>query len=527
MITKEFLFVDDEGNYTEELVEGSYVVRICDSSAAIGDLVMESLTLTYGVDTSTNNTNKRSVFGIIIEKRDTTTAVVMTKGVISGLLGLDKSLKVYLSEGGNFTDELPVSEYMQVLGHAIDFNAMDFNPAATRVKRVFTMVPANQDEIIQNIPGINTQNYMGYTVSVSNDGTVLASGHYGSVSICRKVGGTWELEKFIAGTDAGHMSQISGDGSTVVFGEKSNDPGGVSNAGEAYVYWYNGVEWVLQATLTDLVPAANDYFGTSVAISDDGNQIVVGSPRAANGSYSDKGKAIIYRRSGSVWNQVDVIESTYMNSIRFGNSIAFSGDGNYIAVGANYDHEYGVFKGAVYIFKDTGGDNWVEASKMTTSDNVRDQVGTDIWSLKMNVDGTVFVLGVIMATYNDGDNRGKSYVFKRSGSIWSEDVILVKPNREDNDYFGISVDISDDGNKVIVGTRVGTYDTENSGEAYLYTYTGSEWKLKKTLITDSVRAHQLGTAVCITSDGTKTLVGDWQTETDSGYGKGAIYFYNT
>jgi len=134
MILQEYLFVDDEGNYTEELIEGSYIKRICDTSASVGDLVTESNSIVHGVDVPVNNTDKKAIIGIIIRKSDPTTACVMTKGVITGLAFLNKSKKVYLSTTGDISSGVPSVGYLQVLGHAINDDAMDFNPANIHIK---------------------------------------------------------------------------------------------------------------------------------------------------------------------------------------------------------------------------------------------------------------------------------------------------------------------------------------------------------------------------------------------------------
>jgi len=136
MILQEYLFVDDEGNYTEDLIEGSYIKRICDISASVGDLVTESGSIIHGVDVPINNTDKKSVIGIIIRKSDDTSVCIMTKGVITGLSSLNKSKKVYLSEAGNIDSGIPSAGYLQVLGHAINNDAIDFNPANTHIKLI-------------------------------------------------------------------------------------------------------------------------------------------------------------------------------------------------------------------------------------------------------------------------------------------------------------------------------------------------------------------------------------------------------
>jgi len=135
MAFKKFLFVNAEGYYEEGTVEGNITTRACDSSLAVGDLVMESTTITDGVDKVTDNSNTRSVIGWVYSKPTTTTAEILTKGVITGLSGLTKAGKTYLSSTGTFTSALPTSNYVHVLGHAVDADRIDFDPVNTKIKR--------------------------------------------------------------------------------------------------------------------------------------------------------------------------------------------------------------------------------------------------------------------------------------------------------------------------------------------------------------------------------------------------------
>lgn len=135
----EFIFVDDSGNYTDAKVDGTYEIRTSLSSAAIGDLVYESTLITNGVDTVVDNNDSRSVIGIIVDKPSSTAALVCTSGKIESLSGFDKGYKVYLSNTGNITSNQPNSDYLQVLGHAVDVDVIDFYPVNTKIRRHYVV----------------------------------------------------------------------------------------------------------------------------------------------------------------------------------------------------------------------------------------------------------------------------------------------------------------------------------------------------------------------------------------------------
>ena len=110
--------------------------RTCDISAIVGDLVMESSTSVNTVDVASDNTDLRPVFGIIIEKVDSTTAKILLIGTISGFSGLTKGNQIFLSITGSITSTPPITGYLQSLGVAKESTEVDFNPKMQRVKRV-------------------------------------------------------------------------------------------------------------------------------------------------------------------------------------------------------------------------------------------------------------------------------------------------------------------------------------------------------------------------------------------------------
>lgn len=86
------------------------------------------------------------------------------------------------------------------------------------------------------------------------------------------------------------------DGDTAVIGAPFHDELG-ANAGAAYVFVFNGTDWVQQAKLLALNGSSGNEFGRSVAM--DGDTVVVGAP----GGTTDR--AYVFVRQGSTWSQQD------------------------------------------------------------------------------------------------------------------------------------------------------------------------------------------------------------------------------
>jgi hypothetical protein len=90
------------------------------------------------------------------------------------------------------------------------------------------------------------------------------------------------------GDNFGRSVSISGD--HVVIGADGDDPGGVAAAGAAYLF--DTVTGALLRTFTKPTPGASDFFGSSVGVSS--RYVVVGVPRDNPGGVGDAGSAYLY-----------------------------------------------------------------------------------------------------------------------------------------------------------------------------------------------------------------------------------------
>ncbi len=137
-----------------------------------------------------------------------------------------------------------------------------------------------------SVAGAAAYDFFGSAVAVS--GNAIAVGAYGedtggtntgTVYLFRKIGSSWTQEQELkpgdlaAGDSFGRVLSLSGD--SLVSGSPRHDSLG-SDSGAAYIYWFDGSNWTLDAKLTGSDTAPGDQFGSSVAIS--GSVIVVGSP---------------------------------------------------------------------------------------------------------------------------------------------------------------------------------------------------------------------------------------------------------
>jgi hypothetical protein len=199
----------------------------------------------------------------------------------------------------------------------------------------------------------------GVRVSLSGDGnTALIGGEFchhcdGRAWVFTRSGTTWGQQAELAGVrmpgiGSANLGDIalSSDGNTALIGLAE----GIEAVGSAFVFARSGSNWAQQGP--ELLPndaIGEDVFGSSVALSGDGNLALIGDSTDNEGV----GAAWLFNRSGSTWTQQGEKLSGKGESGtgKFGSGVALSSDGNTALVGGPYDSE-GV--GAAWVFRRSG-----------------------------------------------------------------------------------------------------------------------------------------------------------------------------
>ena len=188
--------------------------------------------------------------------------------------------------------------------------------------------------------------------------------------------------------------------------------------GSAYIFRRNGIAWSQEARLTPSDGKLQDMFGSSVAISGDGNTVVVGSPGSDSSSLADSGAAYVYQRVlgvAGIWIQgTKLIASDAASSDHFGSSVAISG--STIVVGAPAS---GGFSGSVYVFVQTILGSWSQ-QKLTSNAVAGDQFG-----LSVAISGNTIV----------AFSGGVAYVFQNIRIGWVQSDTLTSSDAADP-YLG-------------------------------------------------------------------------------------------
>ena len=356
----------------------------------------------------------------------------------------------------------------------------------------------------------------GYSVSISSDGNTAIVGvpygnnekgtDAGSVYIYTRGGSKWEKQAKIVASDGiggewfGRSVAISGDGNTVIVGSHRDD-----SRGSAYIFTRINGAWTEQCKLIASDGVSGDYYGVSVSISNDGDTAIVGAYIDDNEKGTNAGSAYVYTRTNGKWTeQSKLLASDGSSFDNFGASVSISGDGNTAIVGAFGDSGS---RGSAYTYIRTNG-TWSEQAKLLASDGSRN----DLFGISVSIssDGNTVIIGAS----NDDRYKGSAYIYTRSNGTWSEQTKIVASDGSIVDQFGWSVSISSDGDTAIVGA----YGDDNyKGSAYIFTRINDIWSQKsKLVVSDGVNSDYFGCLVSISGDGNTAIVGAYRDDRSRG-----------
>jgi len=210
---------------------------------------------------------------------------------------------------------------------------------------------------------------MGIAVSIKEN--IIVVGAYSDMTNGQFAGagyiysihdGEWQLDDKVLPADGSADDKfgrsVHTDGNKVIMGGVLNDDEG-TNSGSAYIFTYDGKNWIEEAKLVAPDANENDRFGRSVSI--DNNYLAIGSVLDDdNGEQS--GSVYMFRKSSNSWEFVQKITPVDGQADDFfGYALSFYNP--YLLVGALNDDDFGLNSGAAYLFK-REGERWNEITKL-------------------------------------------------------------------------------------------------------------------------------------------------------------------
>ena len=356
--------------------------------------------------------------------------------------------------------------------------------------------------------------FQGSAVALSANGNTLLVGGMednageGAAWVFTRSGGAWTQQgaKLIGsgggkGDAQGSAVALSADGNTAIVGGPDYS-GGI---GAAWVFTRSGNAWSEQGRLY-LATAKAGYYGTSVALSADGNTAVIGCA-ACDPSTAP----FVWVRSAGQWIAQYPLGPIPGQPASYGRAVALSADGSTAIVGGP-DSNSGAW---VWVGHSSGV--WTGQGKLFGTGDLQPGGSASQGSaVALSADGSTAIVGAS----SDDSGAGAVWIFTRSENVWTQQDWIVGSNGIGSSYQGSSVAISGDGNTIMFG---GPGDNGNNGAAWILEQDEGFWGQigPKIIASGASGSSYYGYRLALSADGLTAAVGG---DTDSN-NTGAVWVY--
>lgn len=354
----------------------------------------------------------------------------------------------------------------------------------------------SQTPIGNTITGNSQLNQFGWAVDISADGTRFVCSAQGFDSskgqiktysiidnIVQQIGNTIvgnEIDDFFGSSVA-----ISADGNSIASGAI----GGNNYTGYVHIFNLVNDEWRPQGNALQ-GDNISDEFGDAISLSENGDILAVG----AIGQNNYRGSVTVFRlnNNNNIWQQIgsQIIGDAVDDYL--GDSAALSDDGTTLIVGIPGKNS---LTGAVRVFR-TVNDNWIQIGTDIIGTSAGDEFG---FFSNISGDGSTIVAAAPLKNANTGEVK----VYENSNDNWVQKGSTLV-GQSTNSIFGSAVSLSEDGNILLVGA--GGNDNMR-GQASVFKYNGSDWVPLGTAINGDNQDDLFGLSATISNDGLTILVG--------------------
>lgn len=229
----------------------------------------------------------------------------------------------------------------------------------------------------------------------------------GSAYVFTRSGGVWAQQQRLQPSDValndafGYFVSLQGD--TAVVTSVADDDGG-EQAGSAYVFTRSNGVWTQQQKIQASDRKASVNFGHSASL--DGDTVIIGAWQDHNGLNNAIGAAYVFMRSNGVWSQQQRLQpSDLAADDLFGSRVALNGDTAIISSILD-DNSGGIDAGAGYVFTRSSG-VWTQQQKFTASD----AAANDSFGISIALSGDTVFVGSYQDDIGGSTDAGSAYVF--------------------------------------------------------------------------------------------------------------------
>ena len=331
----------------------------------------------------------------------------------------------------------------------------------------------------------------------------------GAAYLYKRTDGQWQQMQKIMATDGetgdsfGHAVSLSGH--TVVIGALFDDDMGL-DAGAAYVFSFDGIDWQQTDKLTVDQGDSLDFFG--VAISQSNERILIGAHHH-DAVANSGGSAFVFEQHNGVWTQTARLNASDTGAgDQFGFALSLSG--NQALIGAHRHQLAGAETGAAYVFEFKEGE-WLETTQLT------DPLGQhgDRFGIAVSLNNGQALIGA--SGYQQ--RQGAAFLFESEATSWQLTSSLIADDGAPWDGFGLAVSLRDQ--VALVGAPYAR--PTDTGAVYQFKQQGGQWPLSKQFTPAQSGEYLFG--ISLDQSAEQFMVG--ATGMDASLtGSGAVYLYN-
>ena len=375
---------------------------------------------------------------------------------------------------------------------------------------IFPIFLFAQTQLGSDIDGEAAGDSSGYSVSLSNDGTILAIGApynqdngswRGHVRVYQYNSGMWsqlgsDIDGEVNDVFSGYSIALSDNGAILAIGATSAN-GAESAIGRVKVYQYSSGMWSQLGSDID-GEARLDFSGHTVSLSDDGTVLAIGAPYN-DGNGVDAGHVRVYQYNSGSWSQLGGDIDGEAAEDFSGGSISLSGDGTILAIGAAFNDGNGVSSGHVRVYQyNTGA--WSQIGNDIDGD-----IGNSGYSVSLSDDGNILAIGTPFS-HGNGNYSGHARVYQYNSGFWSQLGSDIDGEAAGDQSAG-SVSLSDDGTILVIAAAGNDGNGNLSGNVRVYQYRSEMWSQLGSDIDGEAAEDQSGSSVSLSDDGTVLAIG--------------------
>jgi len=310
----------------------------------------------------------------------------------------------------------------------------------------------------------------GRSVALSGNGNIALIGaprsgaKAGLAWVFNRSGETWTRESspLEGASDPNHQNfgfsvALSREGGYALVGAPTEHGG----KGEAYMFERVEGTWSEAIPLVASGEGSGGHLGFSVALSADGQEAIAGAP--LDGLH--KGSAFVFEHEGNSWSQNGgpLTGVGEVGEGRFGETVAMSGNGNVVLIGAPAERGK---RGSVWTFV-SANSKWLElpGSRLSGIGNEKEEFGR---GLALSEEGDHALIGAPRAsTQKAGEQAGAAWVYEAAQSSWTVVLPVLEASLVETGHgqFAKSVSMTENAQTILIGAP---HETFKAGAVWLF-----------------------------------------------------------